>query len=241
MTRLARPSAGLAVAVVPGGGSGARMKRRRPKQYLPLGGTPLLVCTLRALLHSELIERVALAVPADRLAITRRLLDRFRLGRAVEVVAGGAERQESVWRALQAVPDHVRWIVVHDAVRPFVTRDLVNRVLAAARWQGAATCGLPVRETVKRVSGDTVTSTVDRDGLWLIQTPQAFSRALLCEAHEKARRDGFLGTDDAVLVERLGERVAVVPGLPENIKLTTPDDLKRARLWLAQGQVRSRR
>jgi 2-C-methyl-D-erythritol 4-phosphate cytidylyltransferase len=233
----ARRSANEAVAVVPAGGSGARMKRRRPKQYLPLAGTPVLVRTLRALLESDLIRGVVLAVPADRLAVTRRLLRRYRV-RGIALVAGGAERQDSVWRALRAVPEQTRWIVVHDAVRPFVTGDLVNRVLAAARRHGAATCGLAVRETVKRVTGNTVESTVERDGLWLIQTPQAFSRALLWEAHEKARRDGFAGTDDAVLIERLGAPVAVVPGLVDNIKLTTPDDLRLARRWLARTRAR---
>jgi len=108
-------------------------------------------------------------------------------------------------------------------------------VLAAARRHGAAVCGLPVRETVKRVTDQAVASTLDRDGLWLVQTPQAFRRALLWEAHDKARRDGFVGTDDAVLVERLGGRVAVVPGLPQNIKLTTPEDLALARAWLTRS------
>src|SRR5262249_15110845 len=156
-----------------------------------------------------------------------------RLARDIEVVAGGAERQESVWRALQAVSERTRWVVVHDAVRPFVTGDLVASVLAAARRYGAAACGLPVRGTGKRVRGEVVEATLDREGLWLIQTPQAFSRVLLAEAHEKARRDGFLGTDDAMLVERLGEPVRVVPGRLDNIKLTTRDDLGLARLWLA--------
>ncbi len=221
------------VAVVPAGGTGARMKSRRPKQYLSLSGAPLLVHTLRALLDSGTTDGVVLAVPADRIAATRRLLHRHHISRVLDVVAGGAERQESVWRGLQAVPIDVHWVVVHDAVRPFVTRDLVARVLAAARRHGAATCGLPVRETVKRVRGKTVEATLDREGLWLIQTPQAFNRDLLWEAHEKARRDGFTGTDDTALVERLGGRVAMVPGLPQNLKITTPEDLKVARLWLS--------
>src|SRR5262249_6131145 len=133
----------------------------------------------------------------------------------------------------QALPSGVRFVVVHDGVRPFVTPDLVERVLAAARRAGAAVCGLPVRETVKRVRQDLVESTLDREGLWTVQTPQAFRRDLLWEAHHKARRDGFVGTDDAVLVERLGERVAMVPGLPENLKVTTAQDLRIARRRLA--------
>ena len=227
---------GRVVAVVPAGGSGVRMKSRRPKQYLSLGGAPLLVHTLRALVEPEGIDGVVLVVPADRIAATRRLVHRHGMLGILDVVAGGVERQESVWRGLQAVPAGVAWVVVHDAVRPFVTRELVEQVLAAARRYGAATCGLEVRETVKRVRGEVVEATVDRERLWLIQTPQAFSRDLLCEAHDKARRDGFTGTDDAVLVERLGEPVAVVPGLAHNLKITTPADLQVARLWLTTSR-----
>jgi 2-C-methyl-D-erythritol 4-phosphate cytidylyltransferase len=120
-------------------------------------------------------------------------------------------------------------IVVHDAVRPFVTRALIDRVIAAARAGGAAICALPIAETVKRVRDHVVEATVDRSGLWAVQTPQAFRAELLREAHEKARRDTFLGTDESMLVERLGHPVTVVPGLADNVKITTPDDLRRAR------------
>lgn len=232
---------GQAVAVVPGGGSGNRMGSGQPKQYLVLAGIPILVRTLRALGRSRAVAGLIVAVPADRVEATRALLRRFRVPRVLEVVAGGAQRQESVWRGLQAVPTDVGWVVVHDAVRPLIDAALVERVLAAARRHGAAICGLAVRETVKRVRETVVEATLDREGLWLVQTPQAFSRALLWEAHEKARRDGYAGTDDAVLVERLGARVAMVPGLPENLKITAPEDLKAARLWISRSQIGNRR
>jgi 2-C-methyl-D-erythritol 4-phosphate cytidylyltransferase len=235
MSRRGRSASDRAVAVVPAGGMGTRMGRRRPKQYLSLAGAPILVHTVRALSGCDAVAGLILAVPPDRIAATGRMLRGVE--GAIEVVAGGATRQESVWCGLQAVPADARWIVIHDAVRPFITRELVARLLAAARRCGAATCGLPVRETLKRVSGQTVHSTVDRDGLWLVQTPQVFDRDVLWEAHEKARRDGFAGTDDAVLVERLGGRVAMVPGLPQNLKITTPEDLRVARLWLARGRA----
>ena len=222
-----------AVAVVPAGGIGARMGSRRPKQYLSLAGLPLLVHTLRTLRTCHGLEGVVLAVPADRIAATRSLLARHRIA-VLDVVVGGLSRQESVWRGLQKVPVGPQWIVVHDGVRPFISAGLVECLLAAARRWGAATCGLPVRETVKRVTAGMVQSTVDREGLWLVQTPQAFNRDLLWEAHEKARRDGFPGTDDAVLVERLGAQVAMVAGLPHNMKITTPEDLRIARLWLSK-------
>lgn len=220
-----------AVAIVPAGGTGVRMGGPTPKQYRALGGAPLMVRTLRALLRSKAVGGVVLAVPGDRVAATRDLLRRSRAPRVLDVVEGGAERQESVWLGLQRVPRDARWVIVHDAVRPFITAELVERVLAAARASGAAACGLPVRETVKRVREAVVESTLDRNGLWLSQTPQAFGRDLLWEAHEKARRDGYVGTDDAVLIERLGGRVTMVTGLPQNLKITTPEDLKIAQWW----------
>jgi 2-C-methyl-D-erythritol 4-phosphate cytidylyltransferase len=227
-----RGGRGAATAVVPAGGLGARLGARVPKQYLAIAGAPVLIHTLRALARARLVTGVVVAAPADRVAATRALLARHRVARVLAVVAGGADRQESVWEALQAIPRGVDWVVVHDGVRPFVTPALVERVLEAARASGAATCGVPVRETVKRVRDATVEATLDRAGLWLVQTPQAFRRELLWEAHEKARRDGYIGTDDAVLVERLGGRVAMVPGLHANMKITTREDLATARLWL---------
>jgi 2-C-methyl-D-erythritol 4-phosphate cytidylyltransferase len=219
-----------AVAIVPAGGAGSRMGVRQPKQYLRLGRVPLLVRTLRALAGAGCVSGIVVAAPRERLEATRRLLRGHRVAKILDVVVGGAERQESVWLGLQAAGS-AEWVLVHDAVRPFITPALVARVLAAAGPTGAATCGLAVRETVKRVREDVVHDTLDRAGLWLIQTPQAFRRDLLWEAHDKARRDGYSGTDDAVLVERLGGRVAVVPGLAENLKITTPGDLRVARLW----------
>lgn len=220
----------MTYAIVPAGGLGARMGSRRPKQYLRLGSVPILVATLRALAGARSLDGIVVAVPSARVEATRRLLAGRRVPKILDVVAGGADRQESVWRALLRIPEDARSVLVHDAVRPFITAALVERVLAAASG-GAATCGLPVRETVKRVREGAIEATVERQGLWLTQTPQAFSRALLWEAHEKARRDGFAGTDDAVLVERLGTRVAMVPGLAQNLKITTPEDLRTARAW----------
>jgi len=207
------------------------MGARRPKQYLRLGAAPILVATLRALGRARSLRGIVVAVPAAQVTATRRLLSRARVPKVLDVVAGGADRQESVWRGLQRVPVDARLVLVHDAVRPFITAELVERVRVAAAG-GAATCGMPVRDTVKRVADGAVAATVERAGLWLTQTPQAFTRALLWEAHDKARRDGFAGTDDAVLVERLGMPVAMVTGLAQNLKITTPEDLRTARAWV---------
>lgn len=226
------------VAVVPAAGSGSRMGGAAPKQFLLLGGVPVLVRTLIVLGRSRAVHGIVVVTPPTAIAETRRLVTRHRVLRVLDVVAGGRERQESVWLGLQAVPAAAELVVVHDGVRPFITAALARDVVEAARRHGAAACGLPVRETVKRAREGVVQATVDREGLWLVQTPQAFRRTLLWEAHEKARRDGFVGTDDAVLVERLGAPVKVVPGLVENFKITTPEDLARARAFVAARRRR---
>ena len=214
--------------VIPAGGVGTRLGRRTPKQFLALGGAPILVATVRHFVRHRRVNSVVVAAPAAHVERTRRMLERGR-GAPVTVVEGGGTRQESVSRGLAAVPADSALVVVHDAVRPFITRALIDAVLGAARATGAAICALPIAETVKRVSGGVVESTVDRAELVAVQTPQAFRADLLREAHDKARRDGFIGTDDAMLVERLGQSVQVVPGLAENVKITTPVDLRRAR------------
>jgi len=216
--------------VVPAGGMGARIGTRTPKPFLRLGRTTILDLTLRRFQNPPLVHRIVVAVPSAHVAPARRLARPNRRPLPT-IVMGGPTRQESVWQAMQALEPDTAIVVVHDAVRPFVTRPLVMAVIAAAREHGAALCALPIAETVKRVRGGLVVETVDRTELWTVQTPQAFHHALLREAHEKARRDGVVGTDDAMLVERLGHPVRVVPGLAENIKITTPADLRRARAW----------
>ncbi len=222
------------VAIVPAAGSGSRLAARRPKQFLRVRGVPLLVLTLRALARVRELGRIVVAAPPQAVEATRALLERSRVPRLVDVVPGGRERQESVWLALQVVPPSASLVVVHDGVRPFITSSLVQSVIREARRHGAAVCGLPVVETVKRVRDERVEATLEREGLWLIQTPQAFHRPLLWEAHEKARSDGFTGTDDAMLVERLGVPVRMVLGLPGNFKVTTLADLARARTFAAR-------
>ena len=219
------PAMPSVAVLVPAGGIGARLGRRTPKQFLPLGGATILARTLAHFLRHPAVRAVVVAAPAEHLTRTRRLVGRSR----VEVVAGGATRQESVWNALQAAPIDAEVVLVHDAVRPFIDRRLIDAVVSAAAAHGAAICALPIAETVKRVRDGVVQATLDRSDLWSVQTPQAFRSALLREAHEKARRDGVVGTDDATLVERLGHPVRVVPGLAGNVKITTPADLRRAR------------
>ena len=217
------------VALIPAGGRGTRVGSRTPKQFLALDGGPILVATVGHFTRHPSVGAIVVAAPAAHVDRARHALRGLGRRSAVTIVAGGQTRQESVWLALQAAPEQIALVVVHDAVRPFITRTLIDAVVGAAREAGAAICGLPVAETVKRVRGDEVEATIDRAGLWTVQTPQAFVAELLREAHEKARRDGVVGTDDATLVERLGHRVKVVRGLEGNLKITTVADLRRAR------------
>jgi 2-C-methyl-D-erythritol 4-phosphate cytidylyltransferase len=214
--------------LIPAGGVGTRLGRRTPKQFLRVAGAVILTRTLSHFLRHPAVRTVVVAAPAEHLERTRRLVGGGR-GRHVKVVAGGLSRQESVWNALQAAPGDVELVLVHDAVRPFIDRRLIDAVLAAAAAHGAAICAVPIAETVKRVRGGVVETTLERSELWTVQTPQVFRTALLREAHDRARRGGAEGTDDAVLVERLGHAVHVVPGLAGNVKITTPEDLRRAR------------
>lgn len=220
-------------AVIPAGGRGRRMGKK--KQNLSLAGRPVLRRTVDALSRTAGLDGIVVAVPAEDVAGWRRRLRGCPKVRAV--VAGGAERQESVARGLDAVPADVVWIVVHDGVRPCVTPSLVTRVVRAAREHDAAIAALPVAETLKRGANGWIEATISRDGLWAVQTPQAFRATLLREAHRQARADGAAGTDDAALVERLGIPVRLVPGLPGNVKITRPEDLPLARA-LIRGRLR---
>jgi 2-C-methyl-D-erythritol 4-phosphate cytidylyltransferase len=246
-TRAAAPR--IAVAI-PAGGIGARFGSRIPKQFLTIQRVPVVTKTVSWFTRCPGVAAIAVAAPEAHVERTRRALAALARRVPLAVVPGGPTRQDSVWLAMQAVPDDVEIVVVHDAVRPLITLDLIASVVRAAAEHGAAICALPIAETVKRVRHDVdvraagrrgpgappaearlwfVDATLDRSELWAVQTPQAFRAALLREAHEKARRDGVVGTDDAMLVERLGHRVRVVRGLAENVKITTPEDLHRAR------------
>lgn len=197
------------------------------KQFRPLGGLPLLVHSLRVFESSPVIETVVLAVPQADLGYCRtHIVDAYGFAKVTQIVAGGQERQDSVRRALAVVDEQVGLVVIHDAVRPFVTESMILDVVNAARAEGAAIIALPMRDTVKQVSGDRlIERTIDRKSLWLAQTPQAFRRDWLVEAHRKAEAEGVAATDDAYLMEWMGRPVRVVEGSGENIKVTRPEDL----------------
>lgn len=223
-----RPGADVAV-IVPAAGQGTRMGGETPKQYLDLGGAPVLVQTLRALAAHPHVGAAVLAVSPGAVAEANAVLRAAPLGLPVYAVPGGASRRASVEAALAALPPEAAVVLIHDAVRPFVPLRLLDDVIAAARTFGAAVPAVPVADTLRRADGRTFGATVDRDGLYAVQTPQGFQRDLLERAYAEVPDDT---TDDAALVAALGHAVRLVPGDRRNLKLTTPDDLALARaLW----------
>lgn len=217
-----------AAAVVPAAGRGERLGGALPKSLILLGGRPLVQYALETLQGVAEIEAVVVAVPSDSVGLVRDLAAAAGLRKVVAVVPGGADRQASVASGLAALPPGPDLVLVHDGARPFLSPRLAADVLAAAARDGSATAALPVGETIKRGSDGWVRETLDRASLHRIQTPQAFRRTLLEHAHQVASRDGFRGTDDAVLVERTGNPVRLVHGDPTNIKVTVPEDLALA-------------
>ena len=238
---------GRTAAIVPAAGRGERLGPGTPKALRPLAGAPLLVHSVRALAAARNVALVVVAAPPDQLAPVRTLLEGHDTGADLRVVTGGATRQDSVRLALAALPGDVDVVLVHDAARPLVPVDLVDAVATAVRaGVPAVVPGLPVTDTVKVVAGDLVRETLDRSVLRAVQTPQGFRRAVLEAAHAAAVA-GAAGsgdgagdaTDDAGLVERLGEPVRVLPGAEEAFKVTRPLDLVLAEAVLA-AQARQR-
>ncbi|MBC7345965.1 MAG: 2-C-methyl-D-erythritol 4-phosphate cytidylyltransferase [Clostridia bacterium] len=231
-------------ALVAAAGRGRRLGAGGNKLFLLLEGKPILVYTLEALASSPLIDAIVVAVGPGEEEACRRLIAAYALDKVTAVVVGGETRQESVARALRRLDRRYAWVAVHDGARPFVSSALVAAVVAAARAGGAAVPGVPLRDTVKSLKEEgLVRQTLAREGLVAVQTPQVFARWLLEEAHLRAAKEGFLGTDDASLVERLGHPVRVVPGSYLNLKITTREDLALARGYLtllAQGNERER-
>jgi 2-C-methyl-D-erythritol 4-phosphate cytidylyltransferase len=229
-------------AVVSAAGRGLRMGGSTPKQFLTVGGLPILVHALRVLEGSPAVTDIILTVPAaDREYCLNEIVARYKFHKITKVVPGGEQRQDSVRHGLAQLDHDVDIVIVHDAVRPFLTADMVIRAIDAAAQHGAAIVAIPMRDTIKRVGSDgLIESTIDRSHLWLAQTPQAFQRALLQTAHRKAQIENYHATDDAQLMEWLGHRVAIVEGSGENIKITRPEDLGIGEAILAaREKVRS--
>ena len=220
-------------AIILGGGSGRRMEADRNKVFLPLRGIPAIVRAIApfsGLCAGAVVVAAAAEVEEMRGIIARCGLDRF----VLRVVPGGAERQNSVRCGLDALPDDAECVLIHDGARALVTEDVIRRAIESVEKRGSGIASVPVTDTIKRAAPDgLVLDTPDRSALRAMQTPQAFRVELIRQAHDAARRDGFLGTDDASLLEHAGLPVYLCEGSRENLKLTTPTDLMLAELILA--------
>jgi 2-C-methyl-D-erythritol 4-phosphate cytidylyltransferase len=233
MTRIA--------AIVPAAGLGTRMGADQPKQFLELDGLPLIIFTLRRLATCPAITDFFISTRADDIMSLQDKVAKAALGRPARVVHGGDTRQQSVANALAQVDPSTEIVLVHDAVRPFVTREQIERLVTEARARGAAILGIPAIDTVKEVKRASlpedvalISATIPRERIVLAQTPQAFSYSLLRDAFRKAQQDDVTASDEAALVERFGHDVFVVHGSDRNIKITRPSDMDLARFYLEQ-------
>ncbi len=215
-------------AIIVAGGKGERLLASVPKQFLEVRGKPILLRAVERVWACSRISEMIVVAPEAFLPQTRQMLS----GKEAKIVAGGAERQDSVYAGLQACSAQAQMILIHDGVRPFPSRELIERVIGAAEKSGAAIPGLPLKETLKEVDHKpgTVIGTVDRSRLFFISTPQVFQRHPIMDAHQRAQNLGFYATDDAGLIEWAGGSVVMVPGEETNIKITTRLDLKLAEL-----------
>ena len=220
-------------AIIAAGGRGVRFGADRPKQFLDIGGRSILELSVAALAASDRIQEIVVALPDDHVDAGAKAL-RQAIGRPIGVVAGGARRQDSVANAFAKASKDADIVLIHDAARPFVTRDVIDRAINGAEQHGAAIAALGVRDTVKQ-AGDAfadgsrlIRATIPRDSVFLAQTPQAFRRDILARALNEGK--DVDATDEAMLVERLGVPVHVVEGDARNVKITTPEDLAKARL-----------
>jgi 2-C-methyl-D-erythritol 4-phosphate cytidylyltransferase len=233
------------VVIIPAAGLGTRMSsasgapKSKSKQFFELQGTPILIHTLRKFAACDAVSEIVVALRKNETAGFQKLIEAEKLGKTLRIVEGGEHRQNSVANALaeiKAAADDI--VLVHDAVRPFVDQETIVNVIEAVKKYDAAIAGVPAIDTVKQVDrtadGAVVIATVPRERMVLAQTPQGFRFGVLKKAFDEATADGFMGTDEASLIERAGGAVHVVMGSPRNMKITTPADLELAEFFLAQ-------
>lgn len=223
-------------ALIAAGGSGKRMNSSISKQFLAVKGHPILYYTLKTFTLMDCFHEIILVTGKHDIDYTREeILKRYRFNK-VKLIEGGNERQDSVYNGLRELSPQTDIVVIHDGVRPFITKRIIEKSIETAHKYKAVGAAVPVKDTIKIVgAGNIISKTPDRRNLRAMQTPQTFNYALIMMAYEKAMKDGFLGTDDAVLVERMGLPVRLIEGAYENIKITTPEDIVIAETLLTLG------
>jgi 2-C-methyl-D-erythritol 4-phosphate cytidylyltransferase len=225
------------VAIIPAGGIGKRMKSQKPKQFLTLNDEPIILITIRALAETGLVSKII--IPTIDLVYTKKIIKMAHADLDIHVCKGGKTRQESIHNGLDYIKEtdwNPEYILIHDAVRALVRKRTIERVIAKAKETGAAIVARPITDTIKLAykdgKNDLIKKNVSRDNMWSTQTPQVFKADLLIEAYNQARQDHFTGTDSASLVERLNHPICLIEGYPSNIKITNPEDLDLAKLYL---------
>ena len=221
-------------AIIVAAGKGMRMKKSVRKQYMALDGVPILRHTLTIFDRCRAVNQIILVAPKEDIRFCQNeILMPAKFQKSVKLVAGGPERQDSVYNGLQLVAPDDGIVVIHDGVRPFVKQEQLVACIKGATEFGACIIGIPAFDTIKQVNvKNEIVQTHQRESLWLAQTPQAFRAKLISRAHQVAKQDRFIGTDDASLVERLGHAVKIIPGSRSNIKITSQEDLELARAIL---------
>jgi 2-C-methyl-D-erythritol 4-phosphate cytidylyltransferase len=216
-------------AIIAAAGYGKRIGGSIYKQFLEIKKKPIIAHTLEKFRQSELIDSIVIVVPKDwyRYA-TADLIVKYNISKVNQVVIGGATRQESVYNALKVLSEEISTVVIHDAVRPLIRLDLLNEVISKGIATGAAVLAVPVHDTLKKVSGSIIAHTLNRDSVWLVQTPQVFKKELIFNAYQQAFFNCITATDDSELIEYLGYPIHVVAGSLTNIKITTQEDLEFA-------------
>jgi len=226
-------------AVIVSAGKGHRFIEGKKKQFYFLEGKPILAHTLEKFESCPLVRSVFLVVGQEDMDYCmKEVVEKFQFQKVSQIVPGGKRRQESVKNGIDALPKDSEIVAIHDGVRPFITRMMIEDSIHSAVRNGAVVFAMPVKETIKMSNPDgTVLKTLDRESLWQIQTPQTFQVNIIKEAYYRATKDGFIGTDDATLVERIGGKVHILPGSYANIKITTPEDLSLASLLLKMNTL----
>ena len=225
-------------AIVVAAGQGTRFGSDIPKQLLLLQNRPLIVHALERLQNASVISQIIIVAGKDWVPyLGREIVGRYNFDKISAIVPGGKERQDSVFAGLQALPTPHEIVIVHDAVRPLFSLNLLDRVINGCNNFDACVPGLPSRDTVKRIDGDRIVETMPRESLRLVQTPQAFRYQTLLQAFEQATSENFYSTDEAALVEKFGGHVGWVEGEETNLKITTPRDLQIAEIFFAKHAV----
>ena len=214
-------------AIIVAGGKGKRMGTDISKQFIQVKNKPILAYTIEKFIESNLFEEIIVVLPENQLSyFEKEIKDKYFSRNEIKTVAGGVERQNSVFNGLKMISKNTDIVAIHDGVRPFIKTQDIEKTIKAAYKEGACILGVPVKDTIKECDTDkNVINTLDRKTLWAIQTPQTFKYNIIMEAYIKAEKSGFIGTDDASVVEKAGYKVVVTEGSYENIKITTIEDL----------------